>query len=139
MYSPLSRVSGIILEMPSHQSIFASFRHAGDGVVTAFREERNFRVQCLFAVLSLAAVLFLPLSTVEAGLIVLAATVVLVVELVNSAVERVVDLAKPRLHHVAHDTKDIAAAMVLIASSGAVAVGLLVIGPHLLAIFFPKT
>ncbi len=129
----------MILVMPSRQTIFASLRHASDGVMTAFREERNFRVQCLFAVVALLAVLALPLTVAEAGLIVLAATVVLVVELVNSVVERVVDLAKPRLHHMAHDIKDIAAAMVLVASCGAVVVGLLVAGPHLLAIVFPKT
>jgi diacylglycerol kinase len=120
--------------MSSRQSSLQSFRHALDGVRTAWREERNFRVQCLFAVLAIAAVLALPLSAAEAGLIVLAATVVLVVELINSVVERTADLAKPRIHQLAHDIKDIAAAAVFVASCGAVVVGVLVVGPHLLAL-----
>ncbi len=65
--------------------------------------------------------------------IVIACTVVLAMELMNSAIEAVVDLASPNFHQLAGTAKDLAAAAVLTASFGAVIVGLVVLGPPLLA------
>ena len=56
-------------------------------------------------------------------------------EIVNSAVERVTDILKPRIHSYVKEIKDIMAAAVMLSSIGAVLVGLLIFGPHLLAMF----
>ena len=56
---------------------------------------------------------------------------VLVLELLNSMIERLVDLVKPRMHGYVHDIKDLMAATVLLASLFAFAVVSLIVWPHL--------
>jgi diacylglycerol kinase len=57
-----------------------------------------------------------------------------VLELLNSVVERFVDVVKPRIHHYAMDIKDIMAAAVFVASLGALIVGIVILGPHVFVI-----
>lgn len=78
---------------------------------------------------------FLGLSSTEWSVVFLAVALVLVLELLNSAVERIIDLLKPRLHHYVADIKDITAGMVLVASVGSVMVGLAIFMPHLVELF----
>jgi diacylglycerol kinase len=73
----------------------------------------------------------LRLAPLEWALLVLAVALVMTVELLNTALEAVVDLASPELHPLAKHAKDVAAAAVLIASAGAVAVGALVLWARL--------
>jgi diacylglycerol kinase len=61
---------------------------------------------------------------------------VLILEGLNTAVEAAVDLSSPNFHPLAKAAKDLAAAMVLIASIASLAVGLLILGPPLWAKFF---
>ena len=61
------------------------------------------------------------------ALVFLAIALVVVAELLNAAVETVVDLVSPEDHPLAKRAKDVAAAAVLIASAGAVAVGICVV------------
>lgn len=114
--------------------IFRSFGHAFRGLATAFRSERSFRLQTFAAMVLAAILIVVPLQAWERALLVLVATLVLVLELVNSSLERLVDLAKPRLHAYAGEVKDVMAAGVLVASIGAVILGLIILGPHLLNI-----
>jgi len=58
-----------------------------------------------------------------------------VLELLNSAVERLVDLFKPRIHEYAEEVKDIMAGAVLMGSIGAAVVGVIVFWPHLAALY----
>ena len=78
--------------------------------------------------LALAVWLRAPLAPIA-----LACALVLALELVNTAVEAVVDLVSPKPHPLAGVAKDAAAAAVLLASLGAVVVGLAVLGPPLWA------
>jgi len=112
--------------------LFRSFGHAARGLATAFRTERSFRFQVFAACVLLVAISILPLAAWERALLVLVATLVLVLELVNSSLERLVDLAKPRLHAYAGEIKDVMAGGVLVASLGAVILGIIILGPHLL-------
>lgn len=114
--------------------LFQSFGNAFRGLATAFRTERSFRLQIFATLALLAALIVLPLVAWERALLVLVATLVLVLELVNSSLERLVDLAKPRLHAYAGEIKDVMAGGVLVASIGAVILALLILGPHLLII-----
>ena len=68
----------------------------------------------------------------EAAALALAATVVIVAEMINTAIEHCVDMITPDYHPLAARVKNIAAAAVLMASAGAVIVGIVVLGPHLL-------
>lgn len=80
--------------------------------------------------LALALLLRAPLAP-----IVLCCALVLSLELVNTALEAVVDLVSPQVHPLAKVAKDAAAAAVLVASIGAALVGLVVLGPALWRLF----
>lgn len=107
-----------------------SFSVAGSGLSRAWTTQPNLRLETFIGVgaLLLAAWLRAP-----AAPIVLACIVVLSLELMNSAVETAIDLVSPDPHPLAGTTKDLAAAAVLTAAIGAVIVGLIVLGPPLLA------
>lgn len=88
-----------------------------------------------FALLVLLCIvgLALRLTTMEWAVLLLAAGAVLGLELLNSAVERAVDLAEPDESEMAAQAKNLAAGGVLVASVVAVLVGILVLGPKLWA------
>jgi diacylglycerol kinase (ATP) len=80
----------------------------------AISNEAAFRQEACIVVIVSVALLFLPLSLVWKGLLFLATTVVLVVELLNSAIESVVDIASPEYHVLAKRAKDLGSAAVLL-------------------------
>jgi undecaprenol kinase len=111
-----------------------SFRAAGRGIEIALKEERTFRVMTACALLVIAAVCLLPLTATERLILLLVTGSVLVLELLNTAVERFTDLVKPRISSYVRDVKDLMAAAVLLASCLAAVIALVVIGPHLVSI-----
>jgi diacylglycerol kinase len=116
------------------QRFFISVGHAWRGLRRVWSEEQNFRLQAMAAVVVLALMFYLDLSTGERAMLVLAVAFVLVLELLNSVIERLVDFLKPRLHGYVGEIKDMAAAMVLVASIGAAVIGWLIFWPHLVKI-----
>lgn len=107
-----------------------SFSVAGAGLARAWATQPNLRLEVAIGLVALGGAAWL---RAPAAPIVIACTVVLAMELMNSAIEAVVDLASPNFHQLAGTAKDLAAAAVLTASIGAVIVGLVVLGPPLLA------
>lgn len=79
--------------------------------------------------------LWLRLELHDWAIIVLTTAVVFIAEFLNTAVEVTVDLASPQMHPLAKIAKDVAAGAVLIAALAAVLIGLLILGPPLLAKF----
>ena len=108
----------------------ASFGHAARGLGVLFRQPNAVIHLCAaIAVVVLAAVL-----RVSAGdwiVLIFAITIVLAAEAVNTALERVVDIASPEWTPLARDAKDVAAACVLICAIGAACVGIVVFWPYL--------
>ncbi|GAA5440334.1 diacylglycerol kinase [Deinococcus caeni] len=100
------------------------------GVRHAYGTQANFRIECWAALLALGlgGWLRVPLAPVA-----LACALVLSLELLNTALEAVVDLVSPEWHALARVAKDAAAAAVLVGSAGALIVGLSVLLPPLLA------
>lgn len=121
--------------MPFIRGFLESFSHAWRGLLLAFRTERSFRIQIGVALLVLLACILLPLAAWERASLILATASVLVLELLNSMVERLTDLVKPRIHTYVHDIKDLMAAAVLLASGFAAALGFVILLPHLGEIF----
>jgi diacylglycerol kinase len=110
-----------------------SFQYAARGIAYAFRHEQNFRIQSVVAVIVLVLAIYLPLKPWELLVIVLMVALVLVMELVNTALELFTDLLKPRLHHYVGVVKDIMAGAVLLTALCAIVVGGIILGPHLVA------
>jgi len=109
-----------------------SFRYARLGVSHALRYERNLWLQTFVALLVLAAAVWLKLSAVELAIVVLAVALVIVTEMVNTAIEETVDLVKPENHPLAALAKNIAAGAALTAAAFSVVIGLLIFLPRLM-------
>lgn len=108
-----------------------SFRHAWDGLVLAFRQEQSFRLQLLAALAVAVLALVLPLERWEKALLVLAIGGVLVLELGNSIIERLVDAVAPRVIEYARHLKDLSAAAVLVMACTALVLAVIIFWPYL--------
>lgn len=106
-----------------------SFIYAFNGLVYAFQTQLNFKVHCLAAVFTIVLGAYLGLSHIEWALITIAIGLVIVVELINTAIEVLVDLVSPEKHPKAGTIKDVAAAAVLISAVTALAIGFFVFIP----------
>lgn len=109
-----------------------SFSYALRGIGEAYRTEQSFRILLWAAFSVFILALFLDITRGEALVLVLITTFVLVLELLNTALEHVTDIAAPRIHHLAQTIKDVMAAAVLVASIGAALIGFMIFLPHIL-------
>lgn len=108
-----------------------SFSHAYKGILFALRNEKNFQIEVIAGVLAVVLMLFFPLSGLERALIILSIALVLTLELANTALERVMDILKPRIHPYARVIKDVMAGAVLLVSLAAIAIGVAIFAPYL--------
>ena len=112
-----------------------SFFYAAKGLKYAFLTQRNFRIHVGFALVAFVLALFLGLNKSDLAIMALTATSVLVVELLNTAIESVVDLAiGKRFHPLAQIAKDCSAGAVLVASISSLLIAVLLLFPPLLKI-----
>ncbi len=110
-----------------------SFVHAGRGLRVLVSTQPNAGVHSLAAVVALGSAAALRFSALEWAVLILAITAVWVAEGLNTALEFLVDLISPEYHRLAGWAKDVAAGAVLLASLGAVTVGVLLFVPRLLS------
>ena len=109
-----------------------SFKNALNGLYYTFKNERNFRIHLVSAALVYFLAWIYKLSPTEVIVLTLAVFLVFTVELVNTAIEALVDrLAEGEHQHFAKVAKDVAAAAVLVASFGAALIGFLVFVPKI--------
>ena len=110
---------------------FKGLSYAFTGLSLAWREESNFKIEVVCAVLAIALGAAVRLSAVEFALVAIAISLVLAAEAFNTALEELCDKLEtdhdPRVAKI----KDLAAGAVLVASAGALAVGLFIFIPHL--------
>lgn len=106
-----------------------SARFALAGIVHVWRTQRNLRIEGVLGALAVLVTLWLNVSPAP---VLLACGLVLGLELMNTAVEAVVDLVSPDFHPLAKVAKDAAAGAVLVACLFALLVGGVVLGPPLL-------
>ncbi len=107
-------------------SLIDSFNYAFEGIIHVLRTQRNLRIHFLAAVVVFAAAIALGVSRLQLIALVLAIAFVLVAEMLNTAIEGVIDVSTTSFDPNAKLAKDIAAGAVLIASITALAVGYLV-------------
>ncbi len=90
-------------------------RYTTDGLKATWRDEAAFRQETLFVLGALVLMLLLPLSLLQSWPLLASALFVWVVELLNTAIEAVVDLASAELHPLAKKAKDTGSAAVAMA------------------------
>lgn len=120
---------------PSAQNFRQSLACALSGLLHAARSQPNFRIHVVVAALVVVAGLVLRISRVEWAIIAALTAVVIALELLNTAIEAVVDLASPAIHPLAKTAKDTAAAAILVAAAGSVVAGAFIFLPRLWQLF----
>jgi diacylglycerol kinase len=122
---------GYNIPMSTVHNLSKSFSYAFQGISTAFKNEPNLKIHLSVALLATGAGFVLGLNRIE--WIILAFTIVLVIilELMNTMLESLVDLVSPEMKTDAKIAKDVSAAMVLVSAIFSVIVGILLFTPKI--------
>ncbi len=112
-----------------------SLNCAIEGILWAARSERHVRYHLVAALAVLFLALFFKVTALEFFLLVLAAVIVIFAELMNTAIEAVVDLVTDEYQELAKRAKDVAAGAVLVTSIGAMVLGYLVLSGRIFPLF----
>ncbi|CAA6807626.1 MAG: Diacylglycerol kinase (EC [uncultured Sulfurovum sp.] len=94
-------------------TLFKNASYALDGLVHAIKNETSFKLELLIALAVLPAIYFMPFELVHKLLLLITYFMIMIAELLNSAVENVVDLVTKDIHPLAKAAKDIGATAVL--------------------------
>lgn len=112
------------------KSLRGSFRYAGRGFRWVLASQRNMKIHLVIAAAALGAAAWFRVDARDLALVIIAIALVTVAEMLNSAVEKAVDLATPHYHPLAGLAKDAAAGAVMLAAFFSVVIGILVFFPH---------
>ncbi len=115
--------------------LFKSFGYAFRGLFKIFREEQNLQIHSLVAIIVIALGFVFKIQPWQWCAILICIALVILMETVNSAIERLADVLKPRIHESVMAAKDIMAAAVMIAAILAIAVGLIIFVPYFEGLF----
>ncbi len=118
-------------------NLFVSFQYAWAGVAYAFITQRNFRIHVSISVLALGLSWFLHTTTTQMAVITITCALVMVLELLNTALEAVVDLTVGQSYHeLARIAKDCAAGAVLMSAITALLVASSILLPPLFSLIW---
>lgn len=117
--------------LPRQGSLRWSFTWAFEGIVWVLRTQRNMQIHAGAAVVALTAGLLLDFTRLEMAVMIGAISLVLVAEMINTAVEAAIDAVVETYHPLVKTAKDVAAGAVLVATVNALAVAYFVFYEHL--------
>lgn len=109
-----------------------SVTHAFHGLVMAFREEMNIKIHVIISLVVIAAGIFYNISATQWLVLILTIVLVMSLEIINSILERVIDIIKPSVNQYVKEMKDMIAGSVLLAAIAAIVVGLIIFVPRIL-------
>ncbi|WP_243601621.1 diacylglycerol kinase family protein [Virgibacillus halodenitrificans] len=121
------------LELKGKRSV--GFTFAWNGLKEVTRTERNFRIHLFITALVLTIGFLVELNWLEWCIVIFAIGLVLVTEVTNSAIEKMIDYLNPAIHPSAKIIKDMAAGAVLIAAIIAALIGLIIFLPKIYTLF----
>ena len=120
----------------SLRNLIKSFGFAFEGIHYAFIHNQNLRIHFIFATVVIAASIIFDVTPYEMGILGVMILLVISAEMINTSIEKMVDLITTEHKKEAKIAKDVAAGMVLLTSIGSVIVGALVFIPHIIFLFF---
>ena len=133
--SPETGMSTKLGQQKRHSSLIKAFADALRGVRVAASGQRNFRIHLVAAAFAVALGFATGLHPTEWVLLFLTIGLVLALEAINTALEKLVDLISPEYNPLAGQVKDLAAGAVLIAAFAAVLTGIIIFVPKIISIF----
>lgn len=108
-----------------------SVKFAFRGISSIYKTEQNFRFQVFISFFVFFLMIFFKISLKEAIVLILMISFVLIMEIINSAFEKIADMFKPRIHVYAEIVKNIMAGAVLISSLTALIIGIIIFYPYI--------
>ncbi len=118
--------------MINQKRFISSFGYAWEGIKYVFKHDQNIRVHFLVALIVIIFSLLLDVNPFEMGILGVMILLVIVTEMINSTMEKIVDLITKEHHEEARIAKDVSSGMVLLTAVGSVIVGILIFTPHIL-------
>lgn len=116
------------------KNVISSFKYAFQGVFSEIKTERNLKIHISIMILVIIAGIFLKISKMEWIICIILFGLVIGGEMLNSAIETVVDIAMPEINPKAKFAKDVAAGAVLIFAISSATIGIIIFIPKIIAI-----
>jgi len=117
--------------MIKNKNFLDNLKIAVFGLTSAFKEEKNFRMQFSIGVMVIFFMIVFGLNPIEDCILLLTILVVLSLELINSQIEKFLDIIHPEHHPRVKIIKDFSAGAVLLSAIGSIIIGILIFLPHL--------
>jgi diacylglycerol kinase (ATP) len=117
------------------KKLIKSFKYAFEGINYAVNSDQNLVIHFIIALCVIIASILLRVSAYEMGILGVTILVVISAEMVNSAIEKMVDLITKEHRQEAKIAKDVSAGMVLLTAFGASIIGILIFVPNILKFF----
>lgn len=111
------------------RNFFASIRYSVDGFLAALKHEPSFREDFLFVILLVPFAVVLPVNAVSTAVMIASLLLIMIVELLNSAIEWTIDYLRPEQHPLAKRIKDMGSAAVFLAYINAIVVWVILLWP----------
>lgn len=118
-----------LIKRRSFRNFFSSVRYAIDGFFAALKHEPSFREDLIFAILLVPLAIILPVNAVSTALMIGSLILILIVELLNSAIEWVIDYIRPEIHPLAKRIKDMASAAVFLSYINCIVIWVIMLWP----------
>ncbi len=112
------------------RDFFKSLRHAGRGFKYMTIREKNFRIELAAGIVVLGIAFYMEMQKWELVSLTFIIFIVLILEAINTLVERLINIFNPRVHPYAKMLKDVTASIVLLGSIGSIIIGLLIFWPY---------
>ena len=128
----LGRKKNPYLKTQGKSKFIISFNHALDGIEYAVNHERNINIEIFIGIITSILGFVFKISVMEWLALVLVIGMVISLELINTAIERTVDLVTKEYRDLAKAAKDVSAAAVLVMSMFSVIIGIIIFLPKIL-------
>ena len=113
-----------------------SFQHALSGIIESIHTEKSLKIEIAFGIITIILGFYLNISTLDWMILSLIISSILAAELLNTAIESVVNLASPEFHPLAKKAKDAAAGAVLVLSIGSLVIAWFIFGTKIQHLLF---
>jgi diacylglycerol kinase len=115
--------------------LFKSFAYAFTGIKTTFTSETNFKIHLLAAIIVITLGIVLNITVMEWVIIIFCIALVIIIEMINTAIEKLCDVVHKGAHPVIKMVKDIAAGAVLVAAASSLIIGFIIFLPKIIVYF----
>lgn len=116
----------------SLKRLINSFGYAIKGIITVYKTEQNIVIHTIAAFLVMLMAFYFKVSHLELSMLILVIGLVIAFEIINTALEYVVDMTMPNIHPMAKMAKDAASGAVLVTAIAAIMIGLIIFIPKIL-------